>query len=231
MTEKEIDQRLASLNLVYHDRNLLETALTHRSFLNEHSQVKESNERLEFLGDAVLQFLTSEYLYHKYPQSPEGYLTNLRAALVCTPSLAKTLRSIELNQFIRLSKGEEDSGGREKDYILANTFEAILGSLYLDSGLGSCRELIEKYLFTNLEDIVQSGTFKDYKSRLQELTQEKFSETPSYKEIESSGPDHDKNFVMGVILLNRVFAQGAGSSKQRAEQSAAKAAIEKIEKM
>ena len=212
----------------YKDISLLEKALTHRSYLNEHNEVSQSNERLEFLGDAVLQFLCSELLYKKYPQSPEGLLTNLRAALVCTPSLASASREIGVGNYLKLSKGEEESGGREKDYILANTFESILGSLYLDSGLKICQSFLDRFLFPKVDEIVKTGSFKDYKSKLQEITQERFSVTPIYKEIKSWGPDHNKRFVMGIYLDNKLFAEGEGSSKQRAEQEAAKAAVEKL---
>ena len=212
----------------YKDISLLEKALTHRSYLNEHNEVSQSNERLEFLGDAVLQFLCSELLYKKYPQSPEGLLTNLRAALVCTPSLASASREIGVGNYLKLSKGEEESGGREKDYILANSFESILGSLYLDSGLKICQSFLDRFLFPKVDEIVKTGSFKDYKSKLQEITQERFSVTPIYKEIKSWGPDHNKRFVMGIYLDNKLFAEGEGSSKQRAEQEAAKAAVEKL---
>jgi len=216
------------IKVKYQDVDLLEKALTHRSYLNEHDDVHQSNERLEFLGDAVLQFLSSKFLYKKFPESPEGFLTNLRAALVCTPSLATASREIGVGEFLRLSKGEEESGGREKDYILANTFEAVLGSIYLDCDTAKCEDFLNTYLFPRLDEIVKSGAFKDYKSKLQEITQEKLSSTPIYKELKSWGPDHDKRFVMGVYFNEKLFAQGEGKSKQRAEQEAAKAAIEKL---
>ncbi len=208
--------------------DLFSMSLTHRSYLNEHPEVPSSNERLEFLGDAVLQFLCSELLYSKFPDSPEGLLTNLRAALVCTPSLAASTRDIGVREFLKLSKGEADSGGQEKDYILANTFEALLGAIYLDTGLGNCQKYLEKFLFSKLEEVVKSGSFKDYKSRLQEITQEKLAATPIYKELHSSGPDHNKHFVMGVYVRGALLSEGEGNSKQRAEQQAAKTAIEKF---
>jgi len=208
--------------------DLFTTSLTHRSYLNEHPEVPYSNERLEFLGDAVLQFLCSELLYGKFPDSPEGLLTNLRAALVCTPSLAASTRDMGVSQFLKLSKGEADSGGQEKDYILANTFEALLGAIYLDTGLENCRKYLEKFLFSKLDEVVKSGSFKDYKSRLQEITQEKLTATPIYKELRSYGPDHNKHFVMGVYVRDALLSEGEGSSKQRAEQEAAKTAIEKL---
>lgn len=216
------------LNYPFKKVALLEMALTHRSYLNEHTEIKESNERLEFLGDAVLQFLSSEYLFLRFPASPEGEMTNIRAALVCTPSLASAARAIGLGEYLNLSKGEEESGGREKDYILANSFEAVLGSIYLDLGIEYGGSFLKSYLFPSLDEIIRSGSFKDYKSKLQEITQEKFSLTPDYREVRSWGPDHNKRFVMGVYLGERLFAEGEGASKQKAEQEAAKAALEKI---
>lgn len=224
----KVNTFIEELKANFKDTNLLDTALTHRSYLNEHEDVKESNERLEFLGDAVLQFLASEFLYKKFPESPEGYLTNLRAAMVCTPSLAKASRNINVGPYLKLSRGEEDSGGREKDYILANTFEALLGATYMDSGVSVCKKFLEKNLFPSLTEIIKEGSYKDYKSKFQEITQEKLSVTPSYKEVSSFGPDHNKRFVMGVYLNDKLFAKGEGSSKQRAEQEAAKAALEKL---
>lgn len=225
---KESDLLSKKLGVPIKNMDIFTTSLTHRSYLNEHPEVSSSNERLEFLGDAVLQFLCSELLYGKFPDSPEGLLTNLRAALVCTPSLAASTRDIDVSQLLKLSKGEADSDGQDKDYILANTFEALLGAIYLDTGLKSCQKYLEKFLFPKLDEVVKSGSFRDYKSRLQEITQEKSAATPIYKELRSYGPDHNKHFVMGVYVNNSLLAEGEGSSKQRAEQEAAKAAIEKL---
>lgn len=227
-SQSETEELAKKIKIKYHNIDLLEKALTHRSYLNEHNDVDQSNERLEFLGDAVLQFLSSKFLYNKFSQSPEGFLTNLRAALVCTSSLAAASREIGVGKFLKLSKGEEESGGRDKDYILANAFEAILGSIYLDCDITQSDVFLSTYLFPRLDDIIRNGTFKDYKSKLQEITQERFSDTPIYKELKAWGPDHDKNFVMGVYLGGKLFAQGEGKSKQRAEQEAARIAIEKI---
>lgn len=228
-SNQTVTSKLADkIKIKFHDFHLLESALTHRSYLNEHDDTHQSNERLEFLGDAVLQFLSSKFLYKKFPESPEGVLTNLRAALVCTTSLAAASKEVGVGEFLRLSKGEEESGGREKDYILANTFEAILGSIYLDGDTNKCEDFLNVYLFPRLDEIIKNGTFKDYKSKLQEITQERLSATPVYKELKSWGPDHDKRFVMGVYFNEKLFAQGEGKSKQRAEQEAAKVAIEKL---
>lgn len=212
----------------FNNQELLKTALTHRSFLNEHRDVKFSNERLEFLGDAVLQFLSSQFLYERFPNSPEGELTNFRAALVCAPSLAEISRKIDVGSFLFLSKGEEDSGGRGREYILANTFEALLGALFLDRGLAVCKELVEKTLFPQIEVIVENKSYKDDKSLFQELVQEKYNQTPEYKELEAWGPDHDKTFLMGVFLGEREFGRGRGASKQKAEQEAARDALTRL---
>lgn len=226
MDNIELIQNNLSIN--FKDRSLLETALTHRSYLNEHKNIKSSNERLEFLGDAVLQFLSSQFLYQKFASSPEGELTNYRASLVCAPSLAEVSRELNLGEYLFLSKGEEDSGGRKREYILANTFEAFLGAIFLDQGIPSCQNLLEKVLFPKIEEIVRSQTYKDYKSRFQELAQEKFDRTPEYRELDSRGPDHDRIFLMGAFVNNKEMGRGEGSSKQKAEQAAAKDSLVKM---
>jgi len=213
----------------FKDVEILRTALTHRSYLNEHNRYPNpSNERLEFLGDAILQFLTSEYLYGNYPSEPEGVLTNYRAAIVCTKSLGEESARLNFGKFLLLSHGEEASGGRAKEYILANTFEALLGAIYLDShDLSFCREYLKKNLFYKIIRIVESEGFKDYKSHFQEVAQEEKGITPVYKVIKDWGPDHEKHFVVGVFLDSEEVAFGEGSSKQRAEQAAALNALEK----
>lgn len=216
------------LSIKFNNKDLLKTALTHRSFLNEHKEVKFSNERLEFLGDAVLQFLSSRFLYEKFPGSPEGDLTNFRASLVCAPSLAEASRKLNFGEFLFLSRGEEDSGGRKREYILANTFEAFLGALFLDQGLEPCRKLVEESLFPKIEQVLSDQTYKDFKSRFQEYAQEKHNQTPEYKEVNSWGPDHNKTFQMGVYIGEKELGKGDGSSKQKAEQEAAHDALVKL---
>lgn len=223
-----IDLIQKNLEISFNDRGLLETALTHRSYLNEHKNIKYSNERLEFLGDAVLQFLSSQYLYQKFSASPEGELTNYRASLVCAPSLAEVSRQLNLGEYLFLSRGEEDSGGRKREYILANTFEALLGAIFLDQGLPTCQKILEKNLFPKIDEIVRSQTYKDYKSRFQELSQEQFDRTPEYKELAFRGPDHDRIFLMGAFVNGKEMGSGEGSSKQKAEQAAAKDALVKM---
>lgn len=210
--------------------DLLKTALTHRSYLNEHKDIKNSNERLEFLGDAVLQFLTSHFLYEKYPDLPEGELTNLRAALVCTPSLAQVSQELNVGHYLYLSRGEEESDGRSREYILANAFEAILGAVFLDRQLEAAQSLLKTYLFPKVEQIYQNQSYRDFKSRFQEIAQEKLGQTPDYRQMEAWGPDHNKRFLMGVYLSEKLLGQGQGASKQKAEQAAAQDALNKIEK-
>jgi ribonuclease-3 len=211
------------LNADLQDNELFKTAFTHRSYLNEHPEYQNSsNERLEFLGDAVLQHLSSEYLYLKYPDSPEGDLTNFRSAVVCTKSLAKEAQRLGYGDILLLSKGEESTGGRDREYILANTFEAILGALYLEKGLDFCREFVERELFHKIPQIVKDESYKDAKSKFQELSQELLGITPEYEVLDSWGPDHERMFKVGVFLNGEHWGEGEGRSKQKAEQKAAK---------
>lgn len=221
----DIEHLERELNLKFNNKDLLENALTHRSYLNEHKEVKFSNERLEFLGDAVLQFLSSRYLYEKFPNSPEGDLTNYRASLVCAPSLAEVSLKLGLGEHLFLSRGEEESGGRKREYILANTFEALLGALFLDQGMEPCRKLVEENLLPKIDEVLENQTYKDYKSRFQEYSQEKYNQTPEYREVDSWGPDHNKVFMMGVYIDKKELGKGEGSSKQKAEQGAAQNAL------
>ncbi len=201
---------------------LFETAFTHRSFLNEHhGDGLVSNERLEFLGDAVLQLLSSDFLYQKYQEAPEGELTNYRSSVVCTPSLAQESQRLGYGKFLFLSKGEEATGGRDREYILANTFEAVLGALYTQNGLEFCREFVARELLYKVEDIVKEEKYKDAKSKFQELAQEKLNFTPEYVLVDSWGLDHDKTFKVQVKVGGQVFGEGVGKSKQRAEMEAA----------
>ena len=213
------------------DENLFKTAFTHRSYLNEHHEyTNPSNERLEFLGDAVLQLLSSEFLYNAYPEAPEGELTNYRSSIVCTSSLAEEAKRMDYGSLLLLSNGEEATGGREREYILANTFEAVLGALYLDKNLEKCRQFLEKELFPKVSDIVDSNIFKDSKSQFQEMAQDKFGATPVYQVIDSWGPDHEKTFKMGVFIGKENWGIGEGKSKQRAEQAAAESGLKRMEK-
>jgi ribonuclease-3 len=215
------------LGLDFKNKDLLIQAFAHRSYLNENPSFNLShNERLEFLGDAVLELVVTEELYKKYPEKPEGDLTNWRAALVNAKMLTKVAEEIGFNDFLLLSKGEERELGKARAYILANTFEALLGALFLDSGYEPAEIFIKKYLLKNLSDIIREGSYKDSKSKFQEKSQEKASVTPNYKVLKETGPDHDKKFVVGVFLKDELVAEGEGSSKQEAEESAAKKGLE-----
>ena len=202
-------------------------AFIHRSYLNENSDFYLAhNERLEFLGDAVLELVVTEYLFKNYPKKQEGMLTNWRAALVNAKILARIAKRIGFNDFLLLSHGEKKETGKARQYILANTFEAFIGSLYLDQGYKVCQDFLKKYLIIELPEIIEKGLFKDNKSRFQEESQERVSITPSYKVMKEWGPDHAKNFIVGVLLKDELIAQGEGSSKQEAEEKAAEKALE-----
>lgn len=231
MTTEEITEIEQLTQTKVKKPDLLETAFTHRSYLNEHPDYKNpSNERLEFLGDAVLQFLVTHFLYRLLPKTPEGILTGIRAATVNTQSLALESRRLGFGKYLRLSKGEEESGGRDRDYILANTFEAVLGYLFLDHGINLCGKYLERTLFNKVKDIVDNEAYRDDKSTFQELAQEKKGLTPSYTVLAEWGPDHDKRFRVQVFIGKEPYGEGEGSSKQRAEQNAAKDALEKWKK-
>ncbi len=222
----EIAKFATSLGLEVHNQSVWQEALTHRSFLNENRNAAcKHNERLEFLGDAVLELVTTEFLFHKYPERTEGELTSFRAALVRTESLASAAQKLQFGKFILMSKGEESTGGRVRQYILANTFEAVIGAIYLDHGLSSCRQFLEKYLLTEIDSIVEQRLDIDPKSRLQELAQEVIRSTPLYSVVSETGPDHNKVFEMQVMVDGWEFGRGSGHSKQEAEQQAAAFAL------
>lgn len=209
---------------IFNNKDLLETALTHKSYLNEHPDVKESNERLEFLGDAVLEFVITETLYKSFPDKQEGYLTTLRANLVNTQNLAEMAKKLGIGDLIHLSKGEEDGGGRKNPSLLADTVEAIIGALYLDQGLTKVEEFIKQNLVTEIPDKV-TKPLKDPKSRFQEYIQAKGHPAPKYKVLKESGPDHNRDFVVQVIVEGKVMGEGCGKSKSLAEQEAARSAL------
>jgi len=223
---KDFSEFEKKLNLKFKNKDLLIQAFCHRSYLNENPKFYlEHNERLEFLGDAVLELIVTEYLYQSYPKKPEGELTNWRAALVNAKMLAEVAKNLGLNGFLLLSKGEEKEMGKARQYILANTFEALIGALYLDQGHKVCQKLIKKYLIKKLPHIIEAGLYKDAKSCFQEEAQEKVGITPTYQVLKEWGPDHAKHFVIGVFLENDLTAEGKGSSKQEAEEAAAKKAL------
>jgi len=216
-----------TIGITFSDKNLLKQAFIHRSYLNEDKQAKTSNERLEFLGDAVLSFLTSNYLYTTYIEYPEGILTNIRSSLVKTKTLSKISERLELGDLLYLSKGEEESGGRKNQSLLADVFEALLGAIFLDQGVDVARSFLEKYLFPYTRELVEKKAYIDYKSHLQEIVQEKVKISPVYRVIRSEGPDHDKTFWIEVVSEGKVLGSGSGKSKQSAEQAAARNALEK----
>jgi ribonuclease-3 len=229
---KKLKELCKNTNLKIKDLELLKIALTHRSFLNEHKHERiEHNERMEFLGDAVLEVLVSEYLYSNYPSRDEGELTGFRAATVRTESLYEEAKRISLGKYIFMSKGEEQTGGRERPYILANTFEAVIGALYLDKGFEATRKFLEKVLFYKIPEIVKNRLDIDNKSKLQELAQEILRETPTYEIVGTTGPDHAKSFTARAIIKEHGFGEGKGASKQSAEQEAAKDALDKWKKL
>ena len=230
MQERNIDTDLEELQdilgVVFVDKSLLLTAITHRSYLNEHREATwEHNERLEFLGDAVLELVVTDFLFAKYKDKPEGELTAIRAALVNTVSLSGASEKLNVNRFLLMSKGEAKDEGRARQYILANVFESFIGAMYLDQGYEVAKDFIARSLFSNTEEIVQKRLWQDPKSRFQELAQEHSSITPTYNTISQDGPDHDRVFTVGVFLRQEKVAEGKGRSKQEAEQEAAKAAV------
>ena len=223
---KDFSKFEKNLNLKFKNKDLLTQAFIHRSFLNENPDFKlPHNERLEFLGDAVLEQIVTENLFQNYPQKTEGELTAWRAALVNAKMLAKIAQSLGFNDFLLLSLGESKEIGKARQYILANTFEAFIGALYLDQGLNFCKGFIEKHLIKKLPHIIEAGLFKNSKSHFQEESQERAGITPIYKVLEEWGPDHDRRFVIGVFLGKELVAKGEGSSKQEAEEEAAKGAL------
>lgn len=215
------------LGINFKNKDLLTQAFIHRSYLNENPKIGlEHNERLEFLGDAVLELVVTEYLYKNYPGKPEGELTNWRAALVNAKMLASIAQELNFNEFLLLSRGEAKETGKARQYILANTFEAFIGSLYLDLGYDACKLFVEQHLISRLPKIIEERLFKDPKSLFQEEAQERVGITPSYKVLQEWGPDHAKHFVVGVFLDNEFVAQGEGMSKQEAEENAARNGLE-----
>lgn len=212
------------------DEHIYSQAFTHRSYLNESKQELASNETLEFLGDAVLSFIISTYLYTMRPQDSEGDLTNLRAFMVRSQSLGKAAQNLSLGEFLKLSRGEELSGGRSNLQLLANSYEALLGAIYLDLGIEIASQFVHKTLLPLFETEVKSGAPRDAKSILQEFVQGSFQKSPKYKILQASGPDHAKKFVVGVFLQGEQIGMGEGANKHAAEEQAANAALETLKR-
>lgn len=234
MNELSLDSELQAalpqverlLGITFTDRSILLAAITHRSYLNEHRDATWGhNERLEFLGDAVLELVVTDYLFRSYPDKPEGELTAVRAALVNTVSLAQASEALGINEYLLMSKGEAKDVGRARQYILANAFEACIGAIYLDQGYAVAAQFIADRLFAKTDEIVRKRLWQDPKSRFQELAQEHDSVTPTYETLAQTGPDHDRVFTVGVYLREELIAEGQGRSKQEAEQQAAEQAI------
>lgn len=224
----ELTSKEKLIGVTFNDKQLLTQAFTHRSYINENRGMNLAhNERLEFLGDAVLELVTTEFLYQKFPSKTEGDLTAIRAALVNTITLSEVGMELRFNDELLLSKGEAKDMGRARQAILANTFEAIVGAIYLDQGYDVACAFIAKNLLPRTEVIVAEGLWVDAKSKFQEKAQEHLSQTPSYETVAEEGPDHDKQFMVGVFVGNEKVATGTGKSKQDAEQAAARAALKK----
>src|SRR3989344_5126643 len=217
-----------SIGINFKDKALLKQAFTHRSFLNENKSLGiEHNERLEFLGDAVVELVTTDYLFQKYPKKPEGDLTALRSALVNSVMLAGVSTELGLNNFLLLSRGEAKDTGRARQYILANTFESVVGAIYMDQGYDAAEKFIARVLLPKTKEIEEKKLWIDAKSFFQEKAQEKTGITPSYKTHKEHGPDHDREFTTGLYLGDTLIAEGVGKSKQEAEQDAARVGLEK----
>ena len=225
MSSKDIEVLEDVLEYRFKNKKLLAEALTHKSFKQSYD-----NERLEFLGDAVLDLIVGEYLFFKFKNSDEGKLSKIRASLVNEDGFDKLARSIDLGDYIYLSNAEENNGGRDKPSLLSNAFEAVIGAIYLEAGLKTAKEIAIKLLEKNYKDISLDSLFRDFKTTLQELTQARFGLTPEYKVIASRGPDHKKEFEIAVIIEEKEYARAVGKSKKIAQQEAAKQALELLKK-
>jgi len=225
---KDISLFEQSIDVQFKSKELLTQAFLHRSYLNEHRNLNiEHNERLEFLGDAVLELVVTDFLFSRFPEKAEGELTAYRSALVNTNTLSSVAGELNMGDYLLLSKGEAKDIGRARQYILANTYEALVGALYLDQGYDVAGKFIGNTIFPLIDEIVEKNLWRDHKSYFQEKAQEKENITPSYQTLREEGPDHDRQFIVGVFLGEKNIAEGEGKSKQEAEQEAAKNALQK----
>ncbi len=225
--EKDFSELQKELKIKFKNKNLLRQAFVHRSFLNENPGFElDHNERLEFLGDAVLELVVTEYLFENYPDLAEGEMTNLRAALVNAQMLSQVADRLGFNDYLHLSKGEAKETGRGRQYILANTFEAFTGAVHIDQGYKTAKEFILKNLIPELKTIIEKKLWRDAKSLFQEAAQERVGVTPTYEVLSESGPDHAKKFKVGVYLGKELVAEGEGASKNEAQQGAAEKALD-----
>ena len=230
--EMKIKEFEKSLNLDFNDKLLIQRALTHKSYPNENRRLNlKDNERLEFLGDSVLSLSVSTYIFNKFSDLPEGELAKMRAVIVSAPILAEAAKRIELGQFLFLGKGEEMTGGRKRDSILADTMEAIFGALYLDQGFSAAADFILKQLKVDIINVAEGNHIQDYKTMLQEVIQGNGNVRPEYEVVDEEGPDHNKTFIVAVKLKEDSLGAGQGSSKKEAEQEAAKVALDKLNKL
>ena len=230
--KRKIKEFEKSLNLNFNDKLLIQRALTHKSYPNENRRLSlKDNERLEFLGDSVLSLSVSTYIFNKFSDLPEGELAKMRAVIVSAPILAEAAKRIELGQFLFLGKGEEMTGGRKRDSILADTMEAIFGALYLDQGFTAAADFILELLKVDIINVAEGNHIQDYKTMLQEVIQENGNLRPEYEVVDEEGPDHNKTFVVAVKLNEDSLGSGQGSSKKEAEQEAAKVALDKLNQL
>lgn len=222
----DLNEFQSKIGYTFKNRHLLEQALTHSSYANEKHMKKHSdNERLEFLGDAVLEIVSSEFLFINYPQKPEGELTKLRASIVCEPTLALCTKPLDLGKYLRLGRGEDHTGGRKRKSILSDALEAVIGAIYLDGGFTNAKEFVLRFIMTDIEN---KQLFYDSKTTLQEIVQGRYEEDVHYVLIKEEGPDHNKSFYVEALLGERVLGQGCGHTKKAAEQQAAYCAIKKL---
>lgn len=226
MEQKNYQKLEKKIGIEFKNQDLIQQAFVHKSYVNEHrNKGIKHNERLEFLGDAVLELVATKHLFDKYPNQSEGQMTTFRSALVKGKHLAEVARTLELGEYLYLSNGEEKSGGRDKNYILANTVEALIGAIYVERNYEVAKDFIQKHILAKLDQIIEQGLHIDAKSQFQEMSQEKETFTPYYEVIEEKGPDHSKVFTMGAYIDGELVAEGTGSSKQSAEEKAAKNAL------
>jgi ribonuclease-3 len=218
-----------TIGITFRDVSLLQQAFVHSSYTNENPGLHlPDNERLEFLGDVLLSFIVTEKLYHEFPHSGEGELTEIRISLIRQETLAQLALTLKLGDYLHLGKGEEATGGRERQTNLADAFESLVGAIFLDQGLDAARDFVLSKLGSHLERVSAEGIGRNYKALLQEFTQAKFKQLPTYRVVEASGPDHDKGFTVEVVLEDRVLGTGSGKSKRAAEMEAARSAWEKL---
>jgi ribonuclease-3 len=225
----ELQQFEAQIGITFNNKEFLQRSLTHRSFVNEYEGDMRDNERLEFLGDAILDFVVADMLFKTFPDVSEGELTQLRSALVRTDSLAELAQQVHLGEFLLMGKGEENSGGRTRANNLCRGFEAVIGAIYLDQGIESVRAFVEPRLRTYLDYVLEHSLHKDARSMLQERSQAELRFTPVYRLVDAEGPDHEKQFLIEVVIGDVVIGQGLGTSKRAAAQSAARDALQKLE--